>query len=132
MYSECMVVMFWLVLKQRFTKSSEVFNFGVVCDCNTCGIVICILLKAHFLVSQLQFRNLLTQLGVPQLLEDVVSKDHKECYECYSNRCTQLQVAYNFYICRSVAKQLVYVVAAVKMVKFSTNEPSKASRHQFL
>ena len=75
----------WQVIKQRFTEPIKPPRF--------CGIVdwvIFILLGVQFLVQYLElhvhFRHLLPQLGVPQLLEDVVDKDHNKCYDSYGDR----------------------------------------------
>ena len=45
---------------------------------------VCFVVK--FLELQVQLRHHLQQLGVPQLLEDVVDKDHNKCCKCYRDR----------------------------------------------
>ena len=72
-------------LKPRITKLIKVHNF--------CGIIYRMaqitrcLLGVQFLKPKLQFAKLLTEFGVPQLPEDVVSKDATECHKCYDDRC---------------------------------------------
>ena len=116
----------WQVFKPGFTKLIKV--------CRFCGInnrIFYCLLGVQFLDLEVWFRHLLLQLGVPQLLEDVVGKDCNKCCKCCRNRgvtnCKLISFTVVFYI-----GDINIHGGSTSMIKFRKNEPSRASRHQFL
>ena len=65
------------IFKPRFTKLVKVRYHGFVVR-----IILSFFHSVQFPELKVQFRHLLPEVGVPQLLKDVVSKDHNECCRC--------------------------------------------------